>query len=85
MVCECVVEVVLMSLCNWWLRVVVGEGLGYGAGAAQSSDWVGAFESSGIGAGVAHLDDTGVVVVAIFCDDVRGGSLRAKFAQKSLP
>ena len=65
--------------------MVVGEGVGYGAGAAQSSDWEGAFGLSGVGAGAAHLDDTGVVVVAIFCDEFCDSSLGAGFVQKSSP
>ena len=66
-----------MSSWSWWLGEVVGERLGCGAGAAQSSVWEGALISSGIGAGVAHLDDTGVVVVAICCGDNCVGSHRA--------
>ena len=67
----------------WWLGEIVGDGVGSDAGAAQCSDCVGVRVFSGEGAGTAHIDATGVVVVDINAFD--GDSLRAMPAQNSSP
>jgi len=85
MVFECVVMGVSMSSNVWWSEVIVGEGSGNGADATHSSGWVSTCDVSGDGAGVAHMDDSDVVVVAVFCDVFWGDLLWVKPAQKSSP
>ena len=61
----------------------MGDGVGSGAGAAHCSDCEGVGDLSRDGAGAAHIDATGVVVVAV--DTFDADSLRACPAQKSSP
>ena len=84
---ECVVVVVLMSswLWGWWSREVVGDGSGDGAGAAHCTDVVGSCVLSGRGAGAAHLDVIGEIVVVFVRDALRVNSCWARKAQKSSP
>ena len=62
---------------------VVGDGVGSGAGAAHCSDCEGVSDLPRNGADAAHIDATGVVVVAV--GTFGGDSFRACPAQKSSP
>ena len=79
----CVLMGVWWSSFEWWSGEIVGDGVGSGAGAAHCSDCMGVRVFSGEGAGAAHIDATGVGVVAVNTFD--GDSLRAMPAQNSSP